>query len=189
MISAVNNTSNVTTNASFSSLPNINLIFAQLQMELAKTSKDEAMSKIQTIKENQEKSKEVSNAINMLRAVKDKVGDGSFTVQVPDEPEKLADLALTKSGISSEQHIKQYLDAVAILRKYNVEATSGTVKKENLDYMISSMETVNEQLSSGTQQDMVIIQDLLGRYNSYTQGASSAVSKATDTLTVAATGR
>ena len=36
---------------------------------------------------------------------------------------------------------------------------------------------------------MVYLQDFMGQYNSYLQGANSAISQATQTLTTLATGR
>ena len=48
----------------------VQLIFAQLQMELAQANKDSALSKIDMIKERQAESKAITDAINNLRSIK-----------------------------------------------------------------------------------------------------------------------
>ena len=54
---------------------NIQLIFAQLQMELAKTNKESALDKIEQIREAQAESAAITAAINALRNLKSEMGN------------------------------------------------------------------------------------------------------------------
>ena len=56
-------------------------------------------------------------------------------------------------------------------------------------YNIESLTNYQESISNKTQTLMVYLQDFISQYNSYLQGASSAVSNASQVLTAVATGR
>ena len=61
--------------------------------------------------------------------------------------------------------------------------------KDEWDYNIQSLTNFQESISNKTQTLMVYLQDYIGQYNSFTQGASAQVSQAMQTLTAVATGR
>lgn len=65
---------------------------------------------------------------------------------------------------------------------------SGNFTDDDLDSWIASLEASQEEIGTDIQQEMVFIQDYMGQYNSYTQGASSAISEANDTLKTVARG-
>lgn len=54
---------------------------------------------------------------------------------------------------------------------------------------ISNLESSQEELGSDIQQKMILVQDKIGQYNSYMQGASLAISKAADVLSTLARGQ
>lgn len=272
----------------------VQLIFAQLQMELAKSNKEAALNKIDTIRQQQEQSRAITEAINALRNIKTQMGDddefdldklGKLDVTDPEgeiektegfikqanelkaqavlgekgsdykadatNTEKIEkagsveayDKALAQAeankqaqkkldsgktpeaesslmtvemekyfkdqgidynggGMSRRQNEGEWNRAITNLEnraamisvkticdKYDVEMpTSGDLTKERIDTMIASLEAVQEDLGSDIQQIMVFVQDYMGQYNSYTQGASSAVSDANETLKTIARG-
>jgi hypothetical protein len=61
--------------------------------------------------------------------------------------------------------------------------------KDEWDYNIQSLTNYQESISNKTQTLMVYLQDFIGQYNSYTQGASNQVSQGIQTLTAVATAR
>lgn len=264
----------------------VQLIFAQLQMELAKSNKESALNKIQTIREQQEQSREITEAINALRNIKTRMGDddeldlddvGKLDVTDPEteikttnayisEAKELQEQAALgeqgkgyKSDASNDEKIKEagsveaydkayaqananntasgekessmmtvemenyfkdqgidyaighssrrqnseewdraitnlqnrsdLLQAKMLCDQYGIEMpTSGDLTTERIDSIIASLEAEQEELGSDIQQVMVFVQDYMGQYNSYTQGASSAVSDANETLKTVARG-
>lgn len=264
----------------------VQLIFAQLQMELAKSNKESALNKIQTIRDQQEQSREITEAINALRNIKTRMGDddeldlddvGKLDVTDPEteiktintyvsEAKELQEQAALgeqgksyKSDASNDEKIKEagsveaydkayaqananntasgekessmmtvemenyfkdrgidyaignssrrqnseewdraitnlqnrsdLLQAKMLCDQYGIEMpTSGDLTTERIDSIIASLEAEQEELGSDIQQVMVFVQDYMGQYNSYTQGASSAVSDANETLKTVARG-
>lgn len=77
--------------------------------------------------------------------------------------------------------------ATNILSDCNV-TISGNFNDDDLNGWIASLEATQEEIGTDIQQEMVFIQDYMGQYNSYTQGASSAISEANDTLKTVARG-
>ena len=57
------------------------------------------------------------------------------------------------------------------------------------DINIESLTNYQESISNKTQTLMVYLQDFISQYNSYLQGANSAISNASQVLTAVATGR
>ena len=61
--------------------------------------------------------------------------------------------------------------------------------EEEWDVAIASLEARLEELGTDTQQQMVYIQDYMGQYNSYLQGANTQISNSNQTLTSLARGQ
>lgn len=80
------------------------------------------------------------------------------------------------------------VSGTSILSDSKVTLTSNPTT-DNIKTWISNLESSQEELGTDIQQQMVFVQDYMGQYNSYTQGASSAISKSNDVLTALATGR
>ena len=57
------------------------------------------------------------------------------------------------------------------------------------DVAITSLESRLEELGTNTQQEMVYIQDYMGQYNSYLQGANTQIANSNQTLTSLARGQ
>ncbi|WP_286035890.1 hypothetical protein, partial [Succinatimonas hippei] len=60
---------------------------------------------------------------------------------------------------------------------------------DDIKNWISNLESSQEELGTDIQQQMVFVQDYIGQYNSYMQGASSAISTANETLKSLARGQ
>jgi EspA-like secreted protein. len=68
----------------------------------------------------------------------------------------------------------QQLDAyIATLKPYTAE---------DLDVVVTSLQSRLDQVGSNTQQLMVFVQDFMGQYNSYLQGSNSVIQQANQTL-------
>lgn len=148
----------------------VQFMYAMLQMELAQTNKDAALNKIDGIRQQQEASAEITDAINQLRNLRQGLEEDDDKVSV--------------SGNA------QWNEACAVMDKYGIDhkTDDGKVMRTDLDTMIASLEAAQEEVSSDVQQEMVYVQDYMGQYNSYTQGASSAISSANETLKTLARG-
>ena len=57
------------------------------------------------------------------------------------------------------------------------------------DALIETLKSKQEQCGTDIQQKMVFVQDWIGQYNAYQQGASTAISQANQTLTSLAKGQ
>ena len=57
------------------------------------------------------------------------------------------------------------------------------------DYNLKSLTNYQEQIGNKTQTLMVYLQDFIGQYNSYLQGANTQISNANQTLTSLARGQ
>lgn len=86
-------------------------------------------------------------------------------------------------AILSLEGRKTYIEVYDMCQKYGIDLPmEGDLTSERIDTIIASLEAAQEEVGSDIQQQMVFIQDYMGQYNSYTQGASSAISDANDTL-------
>ena len=88
-----------------------------------------------------------------------------------------------------EQASALYDDMAALCDKAGITVDEGgTITSKTLDSAISNLEGLQESVSADIQQEMVYVQDYMGQYNAYTQGSSSAVSEANETLKTLARG-
>ncbi|MDR2388135.1 MAG: hypothetical protein LBE80_11225 [Deltaproteobacteria bacterium] len=153
--------------ANLSALPgasgSIQLRFAVLQMELAKTNKEKAMTVLTTIQNEQEKTKQVADYIKDARDRKVKAPINYYKhFTMPDDMHKF----FSDNGLKVSY---KYPDD----KHYN---------ESQWEYNIKSLENYMETLGTDTQQNMVYVQDFMGQYNSYLSGANSAIQKSADTL-------
>ncbi len=106
-----------------------------------------------------------------------------------EELEKKTDpesVAAAERGRNSIQNTK---DQIASL-ELQINSEKNNVKsfdKEGWDYNIKSLTNYQEQLGTETQTNMVYLQDLMGQYNSFLQGANKAVTDSNQTLQTIAT--
>ena len=251
----LNNVQEINSGSLLSSNASIQLIFAQLQMELSAVNKEAAMDKINAIRDSQTDSKTYTDAINALRTMSDydveKYGELPTDLETIQQEIKTATAALEdleqyadgktwatkqestdywykneyiKAGEASafdalrvggeEDHnlseIEAGIEAVStrlealkayetLLTSTSVSGTSilsdskislsGNPTADDIKNWISNLESSQEELGTDIQQQMVFVQDYMGQYNSYMQGASSAISTANETLKSLARGQ
>lgn len=121
------------------------MLFAQLQMQLAQQSKAEAEERMAAIQAQQEEQEEVVNYINQARELRSQQKNGE-TVALPAA-------------------IKAYLDENGLYY--------GDSQKPDYDLVLNALEQQQERLSTDVQMQMVFIQDYMDQYNSYLAGANS----------------
>ncbi len=205
----VDNTS--TSSVSFGQLgptSSLQLMFAKLQLELAETAKSQAMGKMDAIAEAQDEQKLVSRLLNEARdkkantteaaesstvtyknvAKRDENGkimrDGNGEIIREDRTETIEK---GKKWSAMSQEMVDYVDEHDLAMDNTLN--DHLQREEQWDVLITSLESRLEELGTNTQQEMVYIQDYMGQYNSYLQGANTQISNSNQTLTSLAKGQ
>ena len=233
-------------------------MFAKLQMDLASDNKTKAMEYIDTVKANNQKSKEYANVIAELRSLKaedvkgynlpkdkaqleadiktcqdslktynsmlndiesgklkpyinerkdpcfnlpdadykalksmtDRVGKNNF----PNMTRGDDNVHMKYEIIEGKQELEKYAHVLNLMKKVNDLGLSenylgGNLTDDKLKNMIQSLQGLQQEVSTDNQTHMITIQDHIGKYNSYSQGASAAISQSNQALTQIATGR
>jgi hypothetical protein len=132
--------------------------FAKLQLALAEASKNSAMGYINGIQNSQEDQKKVSFYIQDIRKVQKTCIDGNC-------------------AISWGGQVKDYMTQ----HKLTYPDKTHMSAKEDWEVVITSLQAHLDQLGSDTQQKMVFVQDFMGQYNSYLQGANSSIQQSNQT--------
>ncbi|MGN0915855.1 MAG: hypothetical protein ACI4NE_05835 [Succinivibrio sp.] len=141
----------------------IQYVFAMVQLELAKSNKSKAEQKIQTIREAQEDSKSITEAINSLRNLKENFDSLSKT----DRASRMEQIKSLKTPVGNLN--------ICTSSKIDV---SGDLSKDKLDMYISQMQSFQESnYGTDTQQLMIECQDFMGQYNTFLSGANSQIQK------------
>ncbi|MDO5352396.1 MAG: hypothetical protein Q4E81_06170 [Succinatimonas sp.] len=83
------------------------------------------------------------------------------------------------------------LSAIQLCRDLGVDSSllNGSFTKDKMETIISNLQTKQDTIGSGIQQQMVYVQDYIGQYNAYTSGSTTAISEANSTLKTVAQGR
>ena len=210
-MSQVNFTS--TSSVSFGELgptTSLQLMFAKLQLELAETAKTQAMDKMDAISQAQDEQKLVSGLLNEARQAqadaKAGVGNDQEKTQTYELPKKDANgnvmydaqgnvvyetvtetVPKGNNATFMSQEMVDYMDANGLA--YDKTANNHSHSADEWDVAITSLESRLEELGTNTQQEMVYIQDYMGQYNSYLQGANTQISNSNQTLTSLARGQ
>jgi hypothetical protein len=237
-----------TFSSSLNNATDIQLVFASLQNELAASNKELAREKINGIKENQARSKEITEAVVSLRnAMSGLKEDDTVTgekiqnfeqiiktcndlgIKVPIGDAELSALknlkAAKDSAVNGGVEVAEINDIKGIrnmLRNSDINfntkhypnytnistrdlfgvnnigwKTVSTddvqelmdnimkglkIKVADLNLTITSLQNMQETIGSDVQQEMLLIQDMMSKVSSYTQGAASAINKSGDTL-------
>ena len=186
----------------------LQLMFAKLQLELAETAKAQAMDKMDAIAEAQDEQKLVSKLLNEARdkkantteaaesstvtyknvAKRDENGkimrDGNGEIIREDRTETIEK---GKKWSAMSQEMVDYVDEHDLAMDNTLN--DHLQREEQWDVLITSLESRLEELGTNTQQEMVYIQDYMGQYNSYLQGANTQISNSNQTLTSLAKGQ
>lgn len=171
MTDAVANTSSL--NAIMSEMDlgptgSVQFMFAKLQLAQSQICKNQAEDYMKQIEDIQKEQQQVADLISQARQLQNEADEkGGCTVM----PDAMKDF-MTSHGLAIDEHGHD--------DKHN---------KDEWTFNIESLTNYQESISNKTQTLMVYLQDFIGQYNSYLQGANSAISTANQTLTAIATGR
>ena len=175
----------------------LQLMFARLQLELAGTAKSQAMDKMDAIAEAQDEQKLVSQLLNEARQAKADAKNGNSsdittTYYTYDKDGKVTG-SYTETAPKGKNYnpmsneMVKYMDEHGLA--YDKTGDDHMHTEEEWDVAITALEGRLEELGTNTQQEMVYIQDYMGQYNSYLQGANTQISNSNQTLTSLARGQ
>ncbi len=177
-ISGVGNSGSVGGVDSLGTCMSVNFVFAKLQMELAASAKDSALGYIGQIEQSQADQKEIADMIQRCRELQNQAKDSGGCTEMPADVRAYMDknnltYDLTTGGVKNPTK----------------ETADGLHNKDEWDVAIQSLQAYQEQIGTDIQTKMVYVQDFMGQYNSYTQGANSAIQSGMQTLTAVARGQ
>ena len=153
-------TEDLTINGSMS----ISLKFAQLQMKQAESAKKKAQDYMAKIEDSQKEQKEIADMIAKARELQNKAKAGQGDCSGDN-----------KASYMPDDMVKFFNDHGL---SYDNKGEDNRHNVEEWDYNIKSLTNYQESKSNSTQTLMVYVQDFIGQYNTYTQGAMSAISEA-----------
>ena len=171
-VNATNSLSQIMADIDLGPTQSIQFQFAKLQMAQSQICKDQAesyMSQIEAIQEEQELcAKMIEEARKQQNAATSKDAKDSKTSSMSQEMKDFFD----KRGLS-----------------YDTNGDDNKHFQEEWDYNLKSLTNYQEQIGNKTQTLMIYLQDFIGQYNSYQEGAMSAISSGTQTLRTIARGQ
>ena len=155
----------------------VQFMFAKLQLAQSEICKNQAESYMKQIEDIQAEQKEcaemIAKARELQQAAKNGTGDCSWDKNASVMPQEMVDY-FNEKGIS--------FDTCGGEGDYVHNA-------DEWDYNLKSLTNYQEQIGTKTQTLMVYLQDFIGQYNSYMQGANTQISNANQTLTNIARGQ
>ena len=171
-VSGNSGSGSVSSVGSLGTCTSVNFIFAKLQMELAASAKDSALGYIKQIEGAQAEQKEVADMLQRCRELQNQAKDSGGCTEMPADVREFMDknnltYDLTTGGVS----------------KPTKETADSLHNKDEWDVAIQSLQAYQETIGTDIQTKMVYVQDFMGQYNSYTQGANSAIQSGMQTLT------
>ena len=146
----------------------LQMMMAKLQLANAMICKSQAEDQMKQIEKAQEEQKAVAQMISDARKLQEQAEESGNCTTMSNEMKEWMD----KRGLAIH--------------------TAGSDQLHNKDewaYNIQSLTDYQQSISNDTQTMMVYLQDFIGQYNSYLQGANSAVQQGNQTLQAIATGR
>ncbi|WP_458400610.1 hypothetical protein [Mailhella sp.] len=167
-INATNSLSQIMADIDLGPTGSLQFMFAKLQMAQSQICKNEAESYMKQIETIQEEQAETAEMIELARKLQDEAKSKDKCTDMPPEMVKFFE----QRGLSWEE--------------------TGGDKSHNADewdYNLKSLTNYQEQIGNKTQTLMIYLQDFIGQYNSYQEGAMSAISSATQTLRSIAKGQ
>lgn len=142
----------------------VQLMFAKLQLSQSSLCKDEATKRMKEIQGTQAEQKELAKHLADLRGKIEKCTDATHTEKLSDE-------------------------LIAYCKEHKIDIGTGVLNKEKLTNLQKTLTDKQEMMGSGTQTIMVYLQDFIGQYNSFLQGANSAIATANQVLSSIAKGQ
>ena len=174
-VASVGGSGNVGGVGSLGTCTSVNFTFAKLQMELASAAKNSALGYIKQVENAQKEQKEGAAMLQQARQLQAdaKAGNGncSWDNKASVMPQEMRDF-MDKQGLA-----------------YDKTGNDSVHNNDEWDVAIQSLQAYQETIGTDIQTLMVYVQDFMGQYNSYTQGANSAIQSGMQTLTAVARGQ
>jgi len=167
-VNATNSLSQIMADIDLGPSGSVQFMFAKLQLAQSQICKNEAESYMKQIETIQEEQKECAEMIELARKRQNEAKTSGECTEMPPEMVKFFE----QRGLSWEE-------------------TRGDKSHDadQWDYNLKSLTNYQEQIGNKTQTLMIYLQDFIGQYNSYQEGAMSAISAATQTLRSVARGQ
>ncbi len=146
----------------------IQMMFAKLQMAQSQICKNQANDYMAQIQDIQAEQKACASMIERARTLQNEAKTGDKATTMPEDMKKF----YSDRGLSWEK-----------------KGNDDIHNKDEWDYNLKSLTNYQEQVGSKTQTLMVYLQDFIGQYNSFLQGANTAISNANQVLTNIARGQ
>ena len=146
----------------------IQFAFAKLQLAQAQICKNSATQYLEDIQKIQKEQSEVAEMISQARDLQNKAKQKDGCTTMPEDMKKF----FTEHGL-----------------KWESTGNDDLHTYDEWTYNLESLTNYQESISNKTQTLMVYLQDFISQYNSYLQGANSAIQTAGQVTTAIATGR
>ncbi len=153
----------------------VQMMFAKLQLAQSEICKNQAEYYMDQIEEIQEEQEECAKMIEMARNLQNNAKNGT------------GDCSWDKNASVMPQEMVDYFDEHGL--SYDTDGDDRVHNSDEWDYNLKSLTNYQEQIGNKTQTLMVYLQDFIGQYNSYLQGANTQISNANQTLTNLARGQ
>ena len=174
-VSSTSNLSSIMDTIDLGPTGSVQMMFAKLQLaqsEICKAQAEDYMKQIEDIQNEQEEcAKMIEMARKLQNDAKTGKGDCPWDKKASMMPQEMADY-YEKHGLS-----------------YDTTGNDLANNSDEWDYNLKSLTNYQETIGNKTQTLMVYLQDFIGQYNSYLQGANTQISNANQTLTNLARGQ
>ena len=182
-IGGVGGSGSVSGVGSLGTCTSVNFIFAKLQMELAASAKDSALGYIKQIESAQAEQKEVADLLQQARQAQNEGENGTGVGQ-----KSINGVTVTgKDCYPMSKELATFMEQHELTFPHTDK--DYILGKDEWDVAIQSLQAYQETIGTDIQTLMVYVQDFMGQYNSYTQGANSAIQSGMQTLTSVARGQ
>ena len=146
----------------------VQMMFAKLQLAQSEICKSQAESYMKQIEEIQDEQELCAEMIEEARKLQNDAKTKNTATEMPADMIEF----FNSRGLS-----------------FDLTGTYETHNADEWDYNIKSLTNYQETIGNKTQTLMVYLQDFIGQYNSYLQGANTQISNANQTLTNLARGQ
>ncbi|WP_446424027.1 USH1C-binding protein 1 [Mailhella sp.] len=161
----------------------VQFMFAKLQLAQSEICKNQATDYMRQIEEIQAEQKECAEMIALARDLQQKAKNGDGVgVDTIKGMKNIYDHCYPMP-----QEVVDYMDKRGL--SYPNSDNDYNLGHEEWDYTLKSLTNYQEQIGTKTQTLMVYLQDFIGQYNSYLQGANTQIANANQTLTNIARGQ
>ena len=167
-VNATNSLSQIMADIDLGPTQSVQFMYAKLQLAQSQICKNQAESYMKQVEDIQNEQKKCAEMIAKARELQNEAKTGDKCTTMPKEMKDF----FTERGLSWE-----------------TTGSDDLHKADEWDYNLKSLTNYQEQIGNKTQTLMVYLQDFIGQYNSYLQGANTQIANANQTLTNIARGQ